>query len=92
MKKSLIFFLGLNLLPVRAADPAPWWPAPVTAALSNSAGNLAELTRALLEVPEAQREGMKFLIENMPAVDAQGGFSPESRRGDLQSHGWCALD
>ena len=71
MKKSLIFFLGLTLLPVRAADPAPWWPAPVTAALSDSAGNLAELTRALMEVPEAQREGMKFLIENMPAVDLQ---------------------
>ena len=71
MKKSILLSLAFALLPVCAADPAPWWPAPVTAALSNSAGNLAELTRALVEVPDAQREGMKFLIENMPVVDLQ---------------------
>ena len=69
MIKSLFFFLAMALLPVRAADP--WWPEPVAAALSHSAGNLAELTRALTEVPEAQRSGMGFLMENMPVVDLQ---------------------
>jgi hypothetical protein len=69
MIKPLFFFLAMALLPVRGAGP--WWPEPVAAALSNSAGNLAELTRALTEVPEAQRTGMGFLIENMPVVDLQ---------------------
>ena len=69
MIKSMFILLTMTLLPVQAADP--WWPQPVVAALSNSAGNVAELTRALTEVPETQRAGMGFLIGNMPVVDLQ---------------------
>ena len=69
MIRSLFGFLAMALLPVQAAGP--WWPERVAAALSNSAGNVAELTRALTEVPATQRAGMGFLIENMPVVDLQ---------------------
>ena len=71
MKKALFLTLLLSALPLAAAESPPWWPDSVTAALANSANNRAELTRALAEVPEAQREGMKFLVENMPVVDLQ---------------------
>ncbi len=71
MKRTLFLALALAALPLRAAEPAPWWPDTVAAALSNSAKNRAELTRALAEVPEAQRPGMQFLVENMPVVDLQ---------------------
>ncbi|MES2708275.1 MAG: transglutaminase domain-containing protein [Verrucomicrobiota bacterium] len=49
--------------------PARWWPETVEAAIAPSGDNRAELIKALTEVPEARREGMKFLIENMPSVD-----------------------
>lgn len=39
------------------------------AALKQCGSNRAEIVRALKEVPPAQRDGMQFLIENMPAVD-----------------------
>ena len=51
------------------APPAPWWPETVETALAPAGDNRAELIRALAEVPEARREGMRFLIENMPSVD-----------------------
>jgi len=73
MTKPIFLLLTLLGLPLQAAEPAtaPWWPESVTTALSNSARNKAELSKALTEVPEAQRGGMKFLIENMPVVDLQ---------------------
>lgn len=52
-----------------AADD--WWPATTTTALQSAGEHATELTRALREVPEAQREGMQFLIENMPEADAK---------------------
>lgn len=52
-----------------ATAAAPWWPASVESALAPAGDNRAELVKALTGVPEAQREGMKFLIENMPFVD-----------------------
>lgn len=64
--------------PAPTANPAPvpviaaaarWWPASVDAAMAPSGGNLSELTKALADVPEAQRPGMQFLVENMPSVD-----------------------
>ncbi len=61
---SLLFTSALH-----ADAPKPWWPATVEVALAGSAANRAELAKALAEVPEAQREGMQFLIENMPAQD-----------------------
>jgi transglutaminase-like putative cysteine protease len=65
---SAIFALQFS---TPAAEPAPWWPETVEAALSKSGDNRAELTKALNDVPAAQRDGMKFLVENMPAGDRQ---------------------
>ena len=53
----------------RGAGAGDGWPASTEAALTAAAGNRAELTRALTEVPAGQREGMQFLVENMPPVD-----------------------
>jgi transglutaminase-like putative cysteine protease len=52
-----------------AAEPAPWWSGPAQAALQQAGANRTEITRALENVPPAQREGMQFLVENMPVVD-----------------------
>ncbi|HTI99479.1 MAG TPA: transglutaminase domain-containing protein [Dongiaceae bacterium] len=71
-----ILLVGL-LLPgltatARAADaPAPWWSPAAAAALDDAGTNRAALVEALDKVPAAQREGMDFLIANMPAVDRQ---------------------
>jgi hypothetical protein len=46
-----------------------WWPESVEAALSQSGDNRAELTKALNTAPEAQHDGLQFLVENMPLPD-----------------------
>jgi transglutaminase-like putative cysteine protease/pimeloyl-ACP methyl ester carboxylesterase len=48
-----------------------WWPEGVEQALARAGANRAELTRALREAPEAQRQGLQFLLENMPQRDLQ---------------------
>ena len=53
---------------LRAAD---WWPASTAAALSKAGTNSAEITAALNRASEAQREGIQFLVENMPERDLQ---------------------
>ncbi len=50
-------------------SPARWWPDSVETQLAEAGTNRHELVKALEQVPAAQREGMKFLIENMPAPD-----------------------
>jgi hypothetical protein len=71
--KALTLVLSLFLAGHLMADaPKPWWPATVESALSHAGDNRSELTTALTTVPEAQREGMKFLIENMPLQDLRG--------------------
>src|SRR3954470_11763865 len=53
-----------------AAPPAKvWWPRPVEAGLSRAGGNRGELLEALRRVPARQRDGMAFLIANMPERD-----------------------
>lgn len=52
------------------------WAAPpeaalITQALERAEGNRAQLEAALADVPEAQREGMRFLIAYMPEKDLQ---------------------
>jgi transglutaminase-like putative cysteine protease len=54
-----------------AAEPARWWTNAIEPALVSSGDNRAELTKALVDVPVPQREGMSFLIENMPRVDLE---------------------
>lgn len=53
--------------PVSALTSAPT----LQSALATAGDNRTQIARALSEVPTAQREGMEFLIANMPAPDLQ---------------------
>ena len=46
-----------------------WWPKTVEAALKRAGNNRAQLTTALQTVPVEQREGLQFLLLNMPDSD-----------------------
>jgi transglutaminase-like putative cysteine protease/predicted esterase len=52
-----------------AAPPAGWWPSAVEERLSRAGANRVELLDALRQTPARQREGMAFLIANMPERD-----------------------
>lgn len=72
----------LRFIPAQAPDGAPAAThedaAPpdlgplVAEALLRAGGNRAELERALAEVPEARRDGMRFLVAHMPKRDLEG--------------------
>ena len=64
-----IFAIVTAVFANAAESAATWWPATTERALAAAGGNKTELTKALTEVPAEQREGMQFLIENMPPVD-----------------------
>ena len=74
---SLLMLLFVALSPPAApaqteVPPAnQWWPKEVEDALSRAGTNRAELTTALRDIPVAQREGLQFLLENMPRRDLQ---------------------
>lgn len=56
------------------AQQAPgerWWPDAIEIILTQSGTNKTELVAALEHTPADQQTGMKFLIENMPAVDLE---------------------
>ena len=55
--------------PKHMAARAPQWPPAVTQALARAGANQSELTAALDRTPAARREGMEFLIANMPETD-----------------------
>lgn len=69
MKLPILSALLALSLATPAAHAAVWIPEATAAALNSAGKNAAELIRALEEVPAAQREGMQFLIDNMPPVD-----------------------
>ena len=48
-----------------------WWSDATELSLSKSGDNRIELLKALRQAPEGQREGMQFLVENMPLQDLQ---------------------
>jgi len=52
-----------------AKAPTGWWSDAVEQALHQAGTNRQELVRALEQAPELQREGMQFLLENMPERD-----------------------
>lgn len=63
---KLILFASWALLNATQATEHP----PATEAALRTAGeNRKELERALSEIPEVQREGMRFLIDHMPLAD-----------------------
>jgi transglutaminase-like putative cysteine protease len=53
----------------RAASEASWWGNPVESCLVDAGTNRVEIENALLEIPIPRREGMAFLVENMPVAD-----------------------
>ena len=57
--------------PPTAVAPKDSWSAAVDAQLKVAGGNAPELIRALNGTQGPEHEGMLFLIENMPALDAQ---------------------
>ncbi len=57
-----------------AADPPAathWWPDSVEWSLAQAGTNRQQLVEALNQTPAARREGMQFLVENMPPSDLQ---------------------
>ncbi len=67
---------GVSLLLLSAiAQAAPpgagagWWSEAAEQALNQAGTNRPELAGALAQTPEAQRDGMQFLVENMPPAD-----------------------
>lgn len=78
---SALLLAGLVFLtspggPVAAAAEAAaaanrWWSDAVEKALVTAGTNRAEIAKALGGASESQREGLQFLIENMPEPDLQ---------------------
>ena len=69
-----LMFLGMLLvissMSVLAQKSAPkWWSKTTETALQQAGANKAQLVTALEKVPKAQREGLEFLIDNMPDID-----------------------
>jgi hypothetical protein len=54
-----------------ASPPPGGWPEGVENSLKLAGTNRAQLVEALEKIPAAQRDGMKFLIENMPQPDLE---------------------
>ncbi len=59
---------GLN---DNTAPTLHWWSAAAQQAVDNSGTNRAQINQALEQTPPKEREGMQFLIENMPVADLQ---------------------
>ena len=51
--------------------PQRWWSDVAESSLAQSGSNRQELERSLSQVPVNQREGLQFLLENMPQRDLQ---------------------
>lgn len=64
---AALFLLVANV--ALAETPKVWWSDAVEKQLGAAKNNRAELEKALNGVPDVQRAGMTFLIENMPDVD-----------------------
>ena len=67
--RLLILTCALHGLSVQLALAETELPKPVQESLVTSGSNRAELEKALREVPEPQREGLVFLLENMAVPD-----------------------
>ena len=67
------FFLGVSVTVARAESTGEqhWWSDAVESRLAESGTNWVEIAKALTEVPSGRREGMAFLVQNMPATDLQ---------------------
>ncbi len=73
---AVLLAVALPVWRAPAADDAPhssqrWWSDAAQQALAGAGTNQIQLRRALEQTPPAQREGMQFLVENMPPADRQ---------------------
>lgn len=64
-----IFFV-LNLTSAKEKRKQ-WWSTAIESRLAQAEENRAEMEQALIETPTSQRDGMVFLIANMPLSDLQ---------------------
>jgi predicted esterase len=79
--RRFVLALLLTLISATLALPSPaqtgdstatqWWPEKVAQSLFQAGTNRMELTRALQDVASGQRDGLQFLLENMPHQDLQ---------------------
>ena len=67
----LFFYMSGISQTIKANATEKWWSDATELSLSKSGDNRIELLKALRQVPEGQREGMQFLVENMPLQDLQ---------------------
>jgi transglutaminase-like putative cysteine protease len=65
----LCFVLLTGYQQAASAEPSSKWSQEVEQALAKAKDNRAELEKALAAVPQEQRQGMEFLIANMPDFD-----------------------
>jgi len=57
--------------PAQAAPADRWWSDAAEQALTRAGTNRAELVQALHQAPVSQRDGLQFLVENMPRRDLE---------------------
>ena len=62
---------SIRAQPRDASATSVWWAATVEQALERAGSNRTEMVTALRGVPSGQREGLQFLMENMPQADLQ---------------------
>ncbi len=65
----LLFFGPLNAQTRQGKATGRWWSDVTESALVQAGTNRPELVKALTEANPGQRQGMQFLIENMPEQD-----------------------
>ena len=65
--------LGVSLATARAesTEEPRWWSDAVENRLADAGTNRVEMTKALTGVSGGRREGMAFLVQNMPTADLQ---------------------
>jgi predicted esterase len=66
---SLLFLATIAQAQTAPVAEARGWSEAAEQALSRAGTNRPEMARALEQTPQEQREGMQFLVENMPAAD-----------------------
>ena len=70
LRNFLLVFL-LVMSGMASSSAAPYWGDTVESALAQAGTNRQELVQALEQAPELRRDGIQFLIANMPPRDLQ---------------------
>ena len=67
----LLVLSGRGVSGAESAAPTAYWNAAVESALGQAGTNRQQLVQALEQAPAGQREGIQFLVANMPPRDLQ---------------------